>query len=159
MEEQQEPENGIPESFDNEWLAACCQHEYRRLIYRLRNESDAVKHRELWEHFIKSTELVITYRDEAQERLDVIIEEINSSSEGDKPTKSCGDRCECGASCLARQIQLGLLKNDILDRMPGFLWESSSLRHGLFRPTELLQLLSDRIREFLDQPEENQKHD
>jgi hypothetical protein len=74
MKEQPEPENGIPESFDNEWLAACYQHEYRRLIYSLRNESDPVKHRELFEHYIKSTELVIKCRDEAQERLDMIME-------------------------------------------------------------------------------------
>ena len=72
--------------------------------------------------------------------------------------KCCGDRCECGASCLAHQIQLGLLKDDVIDRMPRFLWESSALRHGLFRPTELVPLLSDRIREFFDQLEEIQKH-
>ena len=80
MEERQDIQADLLDSFDTEWLASLYQHDYRRMISYL-NESDAVKCRELFERYIKSTDTVMKYRAAAQDRLDAINEEINSAND------------------------------------------------------------------------------
>ena len=81
------------------------------------------------------------------------IDRYSKNAAHDKAAVSGRSETDCSADLSDEQIRLA-------EALGSFLWESSTLRHGLFTPPEFSRLVSERIKQyFYEQNDQSEARD